>query len=87
MSENTRTKLTPEQVIERDKASQEKFVQLAQYRVNRLLKYIDQLGNLANYVHDTDQTDQIVDVLWQAVQAMQKRFSAEAPDVTAWTLD
>jgi len=87
MSENTRTKLTPEQVIERDKVSQEKFVQLAQYRVNRLLKYIDQLGNLANYVHDSDQTDQIVDVLWQAVQAMQKRFSAEAPDVTVWTLD
>lgn len=65
----------------RDKA--EKFVELANKRVNKALKDLQLIGNLANrqnYVFTDDQARQIIRALQQEVDAVKQRFSS--PDET-----
>lgn len=71
-------------------SKRETFVRLAEYRVNRLLKNIDQLGNLSNtqsYEADSDDFNAIITTLMTAVRDCQSRFEKGKPEVTAWTLD
>ncbi len=68
----------------------ERFIRLTEYRMNRLLKNVAQLGNLstsAQYEFTTDDVDKIVDTLIISIRDMQERFSTGAPDVSTWTLD
>lgn len=61
----------------RDKA--EKFVELANKRVNRALKDIQLIGNLANrqnYDFTDDQAKQIIRALQQEVDLVRQRFGS-----------
>ena len=68
----------------------ETFVRLAEYRVNRLLKNLDQLGNLSNtasYDATSDDFDAIIGTLMTGVRDVQARFEKGKPETTAWTLE
>ena len=77
-------------MTEQKESKRDKFVRLAEYRMNRLLGNIEQLGMLANkqsYEFTGDDCDAIVDTLMLAVRDMQVRFAEGKPAVTGWTLD
>lgn len=55
----------------------EKFVRLAESRVNRAIKDIRSIGNLSNrsnYSYDEEQVGKVIRALKQEVAALQRRF-------------
>ena len=82
--------LTPEQIAEKQTKKRDDFVRLVEYRVNRLLKNLDQLGNLANtqsYAYEQGDVDKILSTLFKGYESLQLRFSKGAPEVSEWTLE
>jgi len=63
------------------KNDREKFVELAQNRVNKTLKDIELIGNLANksnYSYTEDDAKRIYSVLKSALEEMKGRFEIKA---------
>ena len=62
----------------------ESFVRLAEKRVNKTIKDIRLIGNLAdrsNYRYDDEQVDKIVDALETELQSLKERFERQGePD-------
>lgn len=73
-------------------SDRQKFVQLAQARVNRALKDIQLIGNLSNrsnYDFTDDDVDKIFKALSQEITACRKRFelSKRKADAQLFTLE
>jgi len=82
--------LTPEEQAEKLVKKRDDFVRLVEYRVNRLLKNLDQLGNLANkqsYAYEQADIDKVMSTIHRAYESLQTRFAKGKPDVVEWTLD
>ena len=63
------------------KSDREKFVELAQNRVNKTLKDIELIGNLSNksnYSYTEDDAKKIYSVLKSALDEMKARFEIKA---------
>ena len=57
----------------------EKFIRLAESRVNNTLKQIDLISNLANksnYDYNSEDVDKIVKALKKAVSELERKFSS-----------
>jgi hypothetical protein len=73
-------------------SDRQKFVQLAQARVNRTLKDIQLIGNLSNrsnYDYTDDDIERIFKALAQEIAACRKRFelSKRKADAQLFTLE
>ena len=70
----------PDENNESNDEKREKFIKLAEPRVSAAIKKIRLIGNLSNrssYKYDTDQVQQIIDVLEAEIGNLKSKFKEE----------
>jgi hypothetical protein len=71
------TRRAPAKRAPEDESREEAFVRLANFRVGRAVKVLNQIGNLGNYPHGPKQAAKIVETLRTAVDMVETRLSAK----------
>lgn len=67
------------------KNKREKFVEIAEKRVNRLIKEIKLVGNLSNknnYLYDLNDVNKIFSAIETEIKSAKAKFSSERPKGT-----